>query len=84
MSGSQAIPQALVEVIELEIRILVIVICLLLVICDLEFFTETQKFPLRSNWRRQPEAGLNLEPGTLCAFNCIAQGSRDTSKMTRH
>jgi hypothetical protein len=27
-----------------------------------EFFTETQKFPLRLSWRRQPEAGLNLEP----------------------
>ncbi|MEN8780765.1 MAG: hypothetical protein ABF292_06615, partial [Desulfobacterales bacterium] len=25
-----------------------------------------------------------LEPGTLYAFNCVAQGSRDTSKMTRH
>ena len=67
----------------LEFRISVIVICLLFVICDLEFFTETQKFHLRLNWRRQPEAGLNLEPGTLCAFNCVAQGSRDTSKIAR-
>jgi len=26
------------------------VICLLFIICDLEFFTETSTFPLRSNW----------------------------------
>ena len=35
--------------IELELRISVIVIYLLFVICDLEFFTVTYKFPLRSN-----------------------------------
>jgi hypothetical protein len=62
LSFSQSIPPALAEVIELELRISVIVIYLLFVICDLEFFTETYKFPLRSNWRRRPEAVLIPEP----------------------
>jgi len=34
----------------LSFGILVIVIYLLFVICDLEFFSETKKFLSRSNW----------------------------------
>ena len=43
--------------------ILVIMICLLFVICDLDFFTETKKFLSRSNRPLfRPAAGLNPEP----------------------
>jgi len=47
----------------LSFGILVIVIYLLFVICDLEFFSETKKFLSRSNWPLfRSAAGLNSEP----------------------
>jgi hypothetical protein len=50
----------------LSFGILVIVIYLLFVICDLEFFSETKKFLSRSNWPLfRPAAGLNGERRTF-------------------
>ena len=40
---------------------------------------EVQRKSFLHDQTGRPEAALNVEPG-LCAFNCVVQGSRDTSK----
>jgi hypothetical protein len=66
----------------LEFRISVIVICLLFVICDLEFIH--RNLTVFSPFKLEAAPRGAVEPGTLCAINCVAQGGRDTSKMTQH
>ncbi|MEN8688827.1 MAG: hypothetical protein AB1Z20_01830 [Desulfobacterales bacterium] len=43
------------------------------------FSTKRKRFLFDQTGCLRPEAALNLEPETLSAFDCVAQGTRDTS-----